>query len=145
MLLLMLWKWSRLLLLFRSIYLHTSLISSLWFMLSYFCPLYLCRISKGSNKMEPLKIPSHNAEVKGTFTLQKMKFSIKQFSSECDQIRRKVRIWSHLLEKSLVENFIFVQCLSNLKPFETNIDVLYISTRNKTFIQGKTLSHLTTK
>ena len=40
-----------------------------------------------------------------------MKFSIKDFSSKCDQIRRKLRIylriWSHLLEKSLMENFIF--------------------------------------
>ena len=38
-----------------------------------------------------------------------MKFSIKDFSSKCDQIRSKLRIWSHLLEKSLMENFIFVQ------------------------------------
>ena len=42
---------------------------------------------------------------------KKMKFSIKDFSSKCDQIRRKLRIclriWSHLLEKSLMENFIF--------------------------------------
>ena len=36
-----------------------------------------------------------------------MKFSIKDFSSKCDQIRRKLLIWSHLLEKSLMENFIF--------------------------------------
>ena len=36
-----------------------------------------------------------------------MKFSIKDFSSKCDQIRRKLRIWSHLLEISLMENFIF--------------------------------------
>ena len=41
------------------------------------------------------------------FTAQKMKLSIKDFSSKCDQIRRKLRIWSHLLEKSLMENFIF--------------------------------------
>ena len=34
-----------------------------------------------------------------------MKFSIKDFFSKCDQIRRKLRIWSHLLKKSL--NFIF--------------------------------------
>ena len=34
-------------------------------------------------------------------TAQKMKFSIKDFSSKYDQIRRKLRIWSHLLEKSL--------------------------------------------
>ena len=30
-----------------------------------------------------------------------MKFSIKDFFSKCDQIRRKLRIWSHLLKKSL--------------------------------------------
>ena len=33
-------------------------------------------------------------------TAQKMKFSIKDFFSKCDQIRRKLRIWSHLLKKS---------------------------------------------
>ena len=42
-----------------------------------------------------------------TATTQKMKFSIKYFFSKCDQIRRKLRIWSHLLKKSLMENFIF--------------------------------------
>ena len=36
-----------------------------------------------------------------------MKFSIKVFFSKCDKIRRKLRIWSHLLKKSLMENFIF--------------------------------------
>ena len=40
-------------------------------------------------------------------TVQKMKFSIKDISSKCDQIRRKHQIWSHLLEKSSMENFIF--------------------------------------
>ena len=40
-------------------------------------------------------------------TAQKMKFSIKNFFSECDQIRSFLRIWSHLLKKSLMENFIF--------------------------------------
>ena len=38
---------------------------------------------------------------------KKMKFSMKNFSSKCDQIRRKLRIWTHSLEKSLMENFIF--------------------------------------
>ena len=33
--------------------------------------------------------------------------SIKAFFSKCDQIRRKLRIWSHLLEKSLMEDIIF--------------------------------------
>ena len=40
-------------------------------------------------------------------TTQKIKFSIKDFFSKCDQIRRKLRTWSHLLKKSLIENFIF--------------------------------------
>ena len=34
-------------------------------------------------------------------TAQKMTFSIKEFFSKCDQIGRKLRIWSHLLKKSL--------------------------------------------
>ena len=38
---------------------------------------------------------------------KKMKFSIKYFFSKCDQVRRKLRIWSHLLKKSSTENFIF--------------------------------------
>ena len=42
-----------------------------------------------------------------TNLVQNMKFSIKYFFSKCDQIRRKLRIWSHLLKKSLMENFIF--------------------------------------
>ena len=42
-----------------------------------------------------------------TLSSQKMKFSIKDFFSKCDQIRRKLRIWSHLLKKPLMENFIF--------------------------------------
>ena len=36
-----------------------------------------------------------------------MKFSIKEFFSKCDQIRRKLQIWSHLLKKSLMQNFLF--------------------------------------
>ena len=53
-----------------------------------------------------------------SITTQKMKFSIKDFSvnmtksandffGKWDQIRRKLGIWSHLLKKSLMENFIF--------------------------------------
>ena len=41
------------------------------------------------------------------FPAQKMKLSIKDFFSNCDQIRRKLRIWSPLLKKSFMENFIF--------------------------------------
>ena len=35
-----------------------------------------------------------------------MKFSFKDFFSKRDQIRSFLRIWSHLLKKSLIENFI---------------------------------------
>ena len=46
-----------------------------------------------------------------SYTVQKMKFSIKDFISKYDQIRRKLRIWSHLLKKSLLENFTFCAVL----------------------------------
>ena len=42
-----------------------------------------------------------------TFTAQKMKFSIKDFFSKCDQIRSFLRIWSNLLKKSTKDNFSF--------------------------------------
>ena len=48
-------------------------------------------------------------------TAQKTKFSIKDFFSKCGQIRRKLRIWSYLLKKSLMENFIF--CAVHLPQF----------------------------
>ena len=51
------------------------------------------------------------SRVKESYTAQKMKFSIKDFFSKCDQIRRKLRIWSHLLKKSLTKNFIFCAVL----------------------------------
>ena len=38
---------------------------------------------------------------------KKMKFSIKDFFSKCDQIHRKLQIWSHWLKKFVMENFIF--------------------------------------
>ena len=45
-----------------------------------------------------------------------MKFSIKDFISKCDQILSFLQIWSHLLEKSLMENFIFCAVQNNF-PF----------------------------
>ena len=42
-----------------------------------------------------------------SITAQKIKFSIKDFFSKCDQMRSFLRIWFHLLKKSLMENFIF--------------------------------------
>ena len=58
-------------------------------------------------------------------TAQKMKISIKDLLSKCGQIRRKLRIWPHLLKKSLMENFIFcalhdnrncITMISTVKP-----------------------------
>ena len=40
-------------------------------------------------------------------TAQNMKFPIKDFFSKCNQIRSLLRIWSHLLKKFLIENFVF--------------------------------------
>ena len=46
-----------------------------------------------------------------SYTAQKMKFSIKDCFSKYDQIRSFLRIWSHLLKKSLMEKFIFCAVL----------------------------------
>ena len=43
-----------------------------------------------------------------SFTVQNMKFAIKDFFSKYDQIRSLQRIWSHLMKKSLMENFHFL-------------------------------------
>ena len=50
-----------------------------------------------------------------------MKFSIKDFFSKSDQIRRKLRILSHLLQKSLMENFIFCAVYVILGKVSTDI------------------------
>ena len=46
-----------------------------------------------------------------TFWCSLKQHALKDFFSKCDQIRRKVQIWSHLLKKSLIENFIFCAVL----------------------------------
>ena len=69
-------------------------------------------------------------------TAQKMKFSIKDFFSKYDQIRRKLWIWSHLLNKSLMENFIFCAVLPPtiiLTSFGTLITIHYENIKH-TFI-----------
>ena len=47
---------------------------------------------------------------------QKVKFSIDDFSSKCDQIRRELWIWLHLLEKFLMENYIFCIVQGDIIP-----------------------------
>ena len=52
-----------------------------------------------------------------------MKFSIKYFFSKCDQIRSFLRIWLHLLKKSLMKNFIF--CAANVTKSAGNYLVFW--------------------
>ena len=77
---------------------------------------------------------------------KKMKFSIQNFFNKCDQIRRFLWIWSHLLKKSSTENFIFCAvknpqhvCLENVVPRlfnlqeRRNISKLYMIARGHLF------------
>ena len=47
---------------------------------------------------------------KETYTAKEMKFPIKDFFSKRDQIHSFLMIWSQLLMKSLMKNFIFLHC-----------------------------------
>ena len=72
-----------------------------------------------------------------------LRFFIKNFFSKCDQIRRKLWIWSHLLKKSLMENFIFcavtvgqkkmcqINGNQNISVFQYYILIFNINTRYK--------------
>ena len=57
-------------------------------------------------------------------TAPKMKFSIKDFFSKCDQLRSFLEIWSHLLKKPLMENFIFCVVWQNISNVITKRDDL---------------------
>ena len=52
----------------------------------------------------------------GRTAQKKMKFSINDFFSICDQICSLMRIWSHLLKKYFMENFIFSVVTSPTQP-----------------------------
>ena len=43
-----------------------------------------------------------------------MPFSIKDLFSKYDQIRSFLRLWSHLLKKYLIENFIFCVAICDM-------------------------------
>ena len=57
-------------------------------------------------------------------TTQKKKFTIKDFFSNCDQNRSFQRVWSHLLKKSLIENFIF--CAEFISNYVQTLRIGYI-------------------
>ena len=50
------------------------------------------------------------------FITQKVRFLIKDLFSKCEQIRRKLRICSHLLKKPLMGNFIFCALINVKMP-----------------------------
>ena len=58
---------------------------------------------------------------------QKQKFSIKDLFSKCGQIRRKLWIWSHLLKKSFMGNFIFWVVWTSAQPIHLTFSVFYYS------------------
>ena len=57
-------------------------------------------------------------------TAQKMKYSTKVFFSKCDQIRNFLQIWSHLLNKSLMENLIF--CAVSVPKGNSKFEILLV-------------------
>ena len=77
-----------------------------------------------------------------TITAQKMNFSIKDFTSKCDQIRSFLRIWSHLLEKSLMVNFIFCAMYTLLKYTHFSVfSVIWLIVRLIDWLIVKTKVH----
>ena len=71
----------------------------------------------GTNDLPALRCCSQNTTIifissiaystKVNLTTQKMKFPIKYFFSKCDQICRKLHIWSYLPKKSQMDSFNF--------------------------------------
>ena len=61
-------------------------------------------------------------------TTPKMTFSIKDFFSKYDQIHRFLRIWSHLLKKSLMENSFFCAVRGRWTWNELRIEALVCAT-----------------
>ena len=76
------------------------------------------------------KIAYNFTEKELSHTARKIKFSIKDFFSKCDQIRSFLWIWPHLLKKSLMENFIFcayvwgMECHKRIASLWTNLLIL---------------------
>ena len=58
--------------------------------------------------------------------------SIKDLSRKCDQIHRKLQIWSHLLKKSVMENFSFCTVQLPLLRAPLNLEHQKIYTSNCT-------------
>ena len=76
-----------------------------------------------------------------SYTARKMKFSIKDFFSKCDQIRSFLRIWSYLLKKSMMENFIFCAVLE--MKLKKTAKVVSVDPRSRNIKKNKNFSGVT--
>ena len=68
-------------------------------------------------------------------TAQKLTFFNKDSCWKCDQICRKLRVWSYSLKKSLMENFNFCAVLGHLHDF--HIHMVRIKRCNVIYFQFK--------
>ena len=59
------------------------------------------------NFNKPLALTSPKAVSSDDTLHKKSSFLLRICFRKCDQIRKELRIWSHLLKKSVMENFIF--------------------------------------
>ena len=71
------------------------------------------------------------------YNAPKMNFSIKDFFSKCDQLR----IWSHLLKKSLMENFNFCAVLEGIRCYNKTLLLLQITQETQMFFGGICIFH----
>ena len=78
-----------------------------------------------------MKVCNSNKRMHILNLVQKMKLSITDFFSKCDQIRSFLRLWSHLLKKSLMKNFIFctLQLTQKDNPQKISFRINYINKR----------------
>ena len=60
-------------------------------------------------KATSLHLRVHQSQMLKNTLYKKMKFFIKDFFNKYDQSGSVLQIWLHLLRKSLMENFTFVQ------------------------------------
>ena len=65
---------------------------------------------------------------------------MKDFFSKCDQMRRKLGIWSHLLKKSLMENLVLCsvrkESFISQSPLKVRYMVLFFLDRSIVLIPG---------
>ena len=76
---------------------------------------------------------------------KKMKFSIEDFFSKCDQIRRKLRIWYYLLKKSLMENFSFCAILKYAFMLKWHILIILFQWKKKKKKKKRVQTHYSLK